>query len=1402
MDWHYTPLAIPLIGTAATAAVLAVYVWLHRRRVMGRVVVLLLLACAEWAMAYALELGTVGAAGKVLWGKMQYVGITIVPTAWLVFVLLYTGRDRWLTRRSQVLLSIVPVITLLLAFTNEAHGLIWSRVELVSDGTHLWLTRTAGVGFLFYAAYGHTLVLLAGALLFRMYAYSSRLYRRQVGALLVGSFAPWLAMLAHYLLPGRLRYFEPTPLAFFVTSVAVAWSLFRLRLGEIVPIAREVIIEHMAEGVIVLDVEGRVVDVNRAAQDMIGRAAAQVIGERLGYVWAEWPVRGDRVGDAGQASTEIVLGEDEGQRIYDVRVSDLLDRRSQLAGSVVVLRDVTERRRAERALRTSERWFRSVVEHSHAGVLIVGDDYRITYVNDELCRILGYPREEIVGRDFQDFLDDESREFVADRYVRRRRGEEVPARYEFNVVRKSGKKRRVEISSTVLEDPAGNMRTVGQILDITERRRAEDEVRRHTAQLEALREAGVELTAQLDLDALFQSIVLRAIGLLAGEQGELYLRPQTQDELERVAGTGPDLSAPDTFVRRGEGLVDKVWESGKPLVVYDYREWHGHVPGPSDTPVAALVGVPVRWGEELLGVLTVAAVRPGAFSVYDAELLGLFATQAAVALQNARLFGEMRQRVAELETLQRTSLRLAASMDLSTVLDTIVESALSLLEASDCHIYLYDETTDVLTLGTALWEDGRREPAVEKPRSDGLTYSVARSGLPIVINDVPHHPLYAAPDARKWDLQAIAGIPLKRAGRVLGVFSLAFLEPHRFTDEELRVLGLLADQAAVGIENAALYGEQRRRAEEANILLEIANAVNSTLELGDILEEVALRAARACEANRCTILLVDEERMTLQPIMSQFATGQVDAELWQLFRDASRPQQLVDIPEALEVVQDRRPLFLPDAQASSLPREWIDPFEVGSLLVAPLISRDRVVAIMALDRPEIGRAFTAEQVGLAMTIAGQAAVAIENARLYQETRRRLAQTQVLREVMVAAASTLDFDQVLERACDTLTTTMQVEYLGVALYDEEAGELIPHPSLIGFDPRIGERHLPLEGSVCGRVFLTGEPMIIGDVREVSFYLEAAAGALSELAVPIRAGAEVIGVLNIESHRLNAFDEEDLAFYTVIAGQLGVALQNARLYQEVRRHADELAAALARSQELDRLKSQFIQNVSHELRSPVALIRGYAELLAAGELGRLEAEQEGPVATIARRAQMLSSLVEDITLILLVEARPLAQERIGLGELARAAVEDFRVAADQAGLTLKAEIGEGLPAASGEGTYLRRVIDNLLGNAVKFTPAGGTITVGVREGEGELVLEVSDTGIGIPEDQQERIFDRFYQIDGSARRRYGGAGLGLALVKEIVEAHGGTVRVSSSPKQGSTFAITLPVARKDESATPSA
>ncbi len=225
------------------------------------------------------------------------------------------------------------------------------------------------------------------------------------------------------------------------------------------------------------------------------------------------------------------------------------------------------------------------------------------------------------------------------------------------------------------------------------------------------------------------------------------------------------------------------------------------------------------------------------------------------------------------------------------------------------------------------------------------------------------------------------------------------------------------------------------------------------------------------------------------------------------------------------------------------------------------------------------------------------------------------------------------------------------------------------------------------------------------------------------------------------------------------------------------------------------STFIQNASHELRTPLSIIQGYAELLHRGELGSLAPEQRQAITIISNRARELRTMVERIDTLMAIEAGQAVSMDFSIGELVTEVVEERRKAAERAGLTLELHLEPELPTVQGDPYHLRYAIDSLLDNGIKFTPEGGSVKVHVGVDAEGIRLDVIDTGVGIPEDKMAHLFSGFYQVDGSTTRRYGGIGLGLTLVRAVVQEHGGRLEVESRPGEGSRFTCFLPTRPPD-------
>lgn len=419
----------------------------------------------------------------------------------------------------------------------------------------------------------------------------------------------------------------------------------------------------------------------------------------------------------------------------------------------------------------------------------------------------------------------------------------------------------------------------------------------------------------------------------------------------------------------------------------------------------------------------------------------------------------------------------------------------------------------------------------------------------------------------------------------------------------------------------------------------------------------------------------------------------------------------------------------------------------------------------------------------------------ENTRLYGETRHQASKLEALLEIGNDLSATLDLSNVLQRIACHARHLLEADKSDVYLLDSD-GETLRPIVLLGESANDSTAaSIKVGQGIIGMVAESGIPEYVNAVFDDPRFGRSAAMPAAEKALmcaPLVSRGRLMGVMALERSTVSGgFSQADLDFLTILARQAAIAIENARMYAAEQQRTEELGRALEQQHELDRLKDEFIQNVSHELRTPVTIIQGYAELLDSGELGPLAPEQSQPISIIARRASALRSLVGDLTIILRAQAREFRHLPVNLGEVINLMMEDFRLAAVQAGLELKADVSSELDPIYGDCDHLRRMLENLVGNAIKFTARGGRVTVRLFQDQERLVLEVADTGVGIAADQLERIFDRFYQVDGSTTRRYGGMGLGLALVKEIVDSHGGEIKVISELDAGSTFRVFFPI-----------
>lgn len=391
---------IPLLVAAAMSAILAVLAW-RRRDVVGAMpFAALMVAVTLWTLTYALELESATLRTKLYWVKAQYPGIVFVPVAWLAFSLEYTGRERWVTLPRIALLSVVPLITLALVWTNAAHGLMARSARLVAGGGGLMVGFTRGPAFWLHVAYSYGLILLGTFLLLSYTTRSSPAYRRQTGTLLIAALFPWVGNILYVFKVGPFAHVDFSSLAFALTGVAVFWALFRFRFLELVPVARDAVIDNMQDGLLVMDARGRVADINPAAGRVIGVDQAEAVGQPVSDVLSAWPEVAAKLEPLSEGSAEIVICDPDGQRFYELRISPLLRDRNGFLGGLIAMRDVTDRKRAEEALHRRALELEARNDELHAFARTVAHDLK-----GPLTSVVGYA--EILEEYYAPELDEE-----------------------------------------------------------------------------------------------------------------------------------------------------------------------------------------------------------------------------------------------------------------------------------------------------------------------------------------------------------------------------------------------------------------------------------------------------------------------------------------------------------------------------------------------------------------------------------------------------------------------------------------------------------------------------------------------------------------------------------------------------------------------------------------------------------------------------------------------------------------------------------------------------------------------------------------------------------------------------------------------------------------------------------
>ena len=928
----------------------------------------------------------------------------------------------------------------------------------------------------------------------------------------------------------------------------------------------------------------------------------------------------------------------------------------------------------------------------------------------------------------------------------------------------------------------------GQVGYALRRIRSDEQRARRTRELGVIRDVTAQMLSHGDAEALLHTIVARAMDIMEASAGSVYLTQPSERIVRCVVSLPNPPDETGTVLPYGEGAAGLVAQSAEPLLIQDYPHWPGRSPAlQAEVRFQALLSVPLIAHGEVKGVMHIwRGARQAPFAQEDLDFLTHLAGQAATALELALLMQKERRRGSELETLRQANLRLTSSLELQPVLETILEQAIQFVGADDAHIFLYDG--EHLTFGAARWAGGAQRKPWAAPRPQGLTYSVARAGERVVIPSVDEHPLY-----QEWPWGGgIIGLPLRSSGQTRGVMTIAFEKPHEFAPEELQLLESLADQAAIALQNARLFQWTASERKRVQLLLDIAQALSTAMEVPEILQ-------------RATSLTTESlGGMFGEAFLYEPATGRL-----RLRGLAGKdPAFLQEYDSRLQlnpgtglvgwIAQQREAILVPDVQRDPrwLHFDGVDN-RIRTALGAPILAGEELLGVLVVFHQDVA-AFPQDYIELLVAIARQLGLALTGALRYDLIQRRLAEMTAIQQVGQVIGRRLEMQHLLEEVVHQVGEVLGYPLVEILLVE---GDQLVQRARLGTSEQEPVR-TPLHSGIVGRAVRTNQPVLAPDVHQDSDYVAILASTQTEIAVPLRKGGVVFGVLNVESSRSGGLTEDDLRLLTLMADQISVAIENAALYEHLRQHADglertvaertaKLGVALEQARQADLFKSQFVSDVSHELRTPLSNIRLYLDLLTLGKDDRFESYLD----TLTRETDRLSRLINDLLTISRIDVGATSPHSTlcDPNAIAQALVQDRLRLFAKKGLELRFEPDAGLPSTVGDERMLSQVVANLLTNALQYTPRGVVRVSTAREVDGGRTwstLTVSDTGLGISSAEQARIFERFYRGESSRQVRAPGTGLGLAICAEIVERHRGKITLQSEPGAGSRFTIWLP------------
>ncbi len=721
-------------------------------------------------------------------------------------------------------------------------------------------------------------------------------------------------------------------------------------------------------------------------------------------------------------------------------------------------------------------------------------------------------------------------------------------------------------------------------------------------------------------------------------------------------------------------------------------------------------------------------------------------------------------------------------MDEAELVDAVFQWVCQVTDAQLAAVYIYDPEVNGLRVA-AIADTRYGHIGQAFSIKEGVLGEASRRRTTVYTNDYQRSALKVS----KLPLQSVAVSPLITRDQLLGAIIIGYETDQIFTEEDVRILGKAASQAAVALDNHRLFKAEQQKSHHLRLLNSITYAANSILDTDELLQYLADTLNTLFNSDSCFIALWDEENQVPIPIAAT-------ASVRKRFLSMKLPPHTPNF--ASHVVNANRPVFVQDMLASDIVNQTLaTQFSIHTMLGLPLAlgNNQRGAVFIGFNQAHL---LSQAEIEISAQIADQISLVMTKAQLLMGERRQrlLAETQLtFSNLLMETTSAAEAGLALLESIGSLMDYDSGSVLLIA-DDRHEGTII---ACAGYTDPDAARNAIIDIDklpLLQELYTTITPLYIPDLREHKAWQPGQTPDSQEVHatffVPLQHQKNsILGHVTLKSFQTDAFLPEDRDQVKLLCNQAAATLQNQLLLRQSQKQSLDLIAANEDLQRLNQIREEFVHNASHELRTPLTFIQGYTGMLVSNMLGDLLPEQMDAVQIILNRAESMNAMIQEMVDYQKADSTPLSRKMIDLSALVHDCMRAVQLSANDVGVTFRMETPSDLPQVFADAQRMNQVFDNLFSNALKFSQPGGQVYTTLAVNNDMITIDVADQGVGIPKDQLELIWQRFYRVKDTAAK-VNGTGLGLAIVHHIIQAHGGRIW-AESPGVGSVFHIELPI-----------